>query len=128
MNDNLLNTTEKRKVSRISIILGIIYGLISAGFYVTPFMFFLLGLASLSTIVAMQKILIKDFGWLFLLLGVILALTTIMIYLQRKNVEKLTLAEIKPYRAFIGGMVMAMTITYAILVTLALFNLERLYD
>ncbi len=76
----------------------------------------------------MQKILIKDFGWLFLLLGVILTLTTIMIYLQRKNVEKLTLAEIKPYRAFIGGMVMAMTITYAILVTLALFNLERLYD
>jgi len=126
MNNNISNTiTIKRKVSKASIILGIIYGLVAAGFYITPWMFILLGLASLSTAVAMQDILIKNFGWLFVCLGLLLTLVTIMIYLRRKNVEKLTLAEIKPYRAFIGGITIALLITYAVLITIALFTLER---
>ncbi len=115
-------TTEK-KVSRASIIFGVIYGLVAAGFYVTPVMFFLLGLASLSTTIAMQSILIQNFGWAFLCLGLLLALTTVMIYLRRKNVAKLTIAEIRPYRAFIGGITTALLITYAILATMALFTL-----
>ena len=108
---------------RTSIILGIVYGLVAAGFYVTPAMFFLLGAASLSTAMAMQGILIEKFGWAFVCLGLLLALTTVMIYLRRKNVTKLTMAEIRPYRAFIGGISAALLITYAILATLALFTL-----
>jgi hypothetical protein len=126
MDNNISNTiTIKRKVSKAGIILGIIYGLVATGFYITPWMFILLGLASLSTAVAMQDILIKNFGWLFVCLGLLLTLVTIMIYLRRKNVEKLTLAEIKPYRAFIGGITTALLITYAILATMALFTLPR---
>jgi len=53
MNKDFLNEKiEEKRVPRTSIILGIIYGLVSAGFYVTPFMFFLLGLASLSAMIA----------------------------------------------------------------------------
>lgn len=125
---NGANTINQKKVSKTSIILGIIYGLVAAGFYITPWMFFLLGLASLSTVAALQGILIKNFGWLFVCLSILLTLTTIMIYLRRKNVEKLTLAEIKPYRAFIGGIITALLITYAVLITLTLFTLERLND
>lgn len=120
--ENTITTTEK-KVSRTSIIFGVIYGLVAAGFYVTPVMFFLLGVASLSTVVAMQSILIQNFGWAFLSLGLLLTLTTVMIYLRRKNVAKLTIAEIRPYRAFIGGITTALLITYAILATMALFTL-----
>ncbi len=126
MNNNIENTiTIKRKISKASIILGIVYGLVAAGFYVTPYMFFMLGLASISTIAAMQDILTKSFGWLFLLLGALLTLTTIMIYLQAQHVKKLTLAEIKPYRAFIGGITIALLITYAVLITITLFTLEK---
>ncbi len=125
MNDNTSGPISKERIHTSSIALGIIYGLVAAGFYVTPLMFFLLGLASLSTAIAMQKILIKDFSWFFLCLGLLFALTTIMIYLRRKNVEKLTLAEIRPYRAFIGGISVALVITYAILTTMALFILGR---
>jgi len=126
MNNNISNPiTIKRKVSKASIILGLIYGLVAAGFYITPWMFFLLGLASLSTVVALQGILMKNFGWLFVCLGLLLTLVTIMIYLQRKNVKKLTLAEIKPYRAFIGGITIALLISYTVLITIALFTLER---
>ena len=82
-----------------------------------------MGAASLSTAVAMQGILIENFGWAFVCLGLLLALTTVMIYLRRKNVAKLTIAEIKPYRAFIGGITTALLITYAILATMALFTL-----
>jgi len=46
-----------------------------------------------------------------------------MIYLKRKNVEKLMLANIRPYRAFIGGIVISMVITYAASITLALLGL-----
>jgi len=125
MEYNTLNTEKAEKNYRASIILGIIYGLVAAGFYITPLMFFLLGLASLSTAVAMQGILIENFGWAFLCLGLLLTLTTVMIYLRRKNVEKLTVAEIKPYRAFIGGITTALLLTYAILVTMALFTLGK---
>jgi len=113
---------EKKRIPKSSIILGIIYGLISAGFYTTPIMFFLLGLASISIVAAFQRVLL-NFAWLFILLGILLALTTIMIYLRRRNVQKLTLAEIRPHWAFIGGMVITMIITYAILVTIALIKL-----
>lgn len=125
MNNNISNPINQKRVSKASIILGIIYGLVAAGFYVTPWMFFLLGLASLSTAVALQGILMKNFGWLFVCLSLLLTLITVMIYLQRKNVKKLTLAEIKPYRAFIGGITTALLITYAVLITIALFTLER---
>lgn len=125
MNNNISNPINQKRVSKASIILGIIYGLVAAGFYVTPWMFFLLGLASLSTVVALQGILMKNFGWLFICLSLLLTLITVMIYLQRKNVKKLTLAEIKPYRAFIGGITTALLITYAVLITIALFTLER---
>ncbi len=125
MNNNISNPINQKKVSKASIILGIIYGLVAAGFYITPWMFILLGLASLSTAVAMQDILIKNFGWLFICLGLLLTLTTIMIYLRRKNVEKLTLAEIKPYRAFIGGITTTLLITYAVLITIALFTINK---
>ena len=64
-----------------------------------------------------------DYGWLFFAVGLLLVLTTIMIYLRRKNVERLTLAEIRPYRAFIGGISVTLVITYAILATMALFTL-----
>jgi len=110
-------------IHKISVIFGVIYGLVAAGFYVTPLMFFLLGLASISTAASMQQILIKNFGWLFFVLGLLLALTTIMIYLWRKNVVKLTLSEVRPYRAFIGGISIALVITYAILATMAIFTL-----
>lgn len=113
----------KRGIHKISIVLGVIYGLVAAGFYVTPLMFFLLGLASISTAASMQQILIKSSGWLFFVLGLLLGLTTTMIYLWRKNVAKLTLSEIRPYRAFIGGISIALFITYAILATMALFTL-----
>ncbi len=125
MNNNISNPINQKKVSKASIILGIIYGLVAAGFYITPWMFILLGLASLSTAVAMQDILIKNFGWLFICLGLLLTLTTIMISLRRKNVEKLTLAEIKPYRAFIGGITTTLLITYAVLITIALFTINK---
>jgi hypothetical protein len=125
MEDNNLNIIVNKKTHKISIILGVIYGLVAAGFYITPYMFLLLGMASLSTAVAMQGILIKNYGWLFLFLGVVLAITTIMIYLRRQHVEKLSLAEIKPYRAFIGGLTLALIITYTLLTTLALFSLIK---
>ena len=117
-----MSLEEKKRIPKSSIILGIIYGLISAGFYTTPIMFFLLGLASISIVAAFQRVLL-NFAWLFILLGILLALTTIMIYLRRRNVQKLTLAEIRPHWAFIGGMVITMIITYAILVTIALIKL-----
>ncbi|PJA53088.1 hypothetical protein COU86_01775 [Candidatus Roizmanbacteria bacterium CG10_big_fil_rev_8_21_14_0_10_36_26] len=120
MEDTVIN---EKKASKASIIFGILYGLVAAGFYVTPVMFFLLGAASLSTAIAMQNILIQNFGWLFLCLGLLLTLTTVMIYLQRKNVAKLTIAEIRPYRAFVGGISIALLITYATLATMALFTL-----
>lgn len=125
MEDNVSNAKNNKGSYKASIILGIIYGLVAAGFYVTPAIFVLLGMASLSTAVAMQGILIENFGWAFLLLGLLLALTTVMIYLRRKNVEKLTIAEIKPYRAFIEGITIALLITYAVLATTALFTLTR---
>ncbi len=121
----------KNKVDRVgsvhktSIILGILYGLVAAGFYVTPLMFFLLGLASISSMAAIQIVLIKDFGWLFLLMGILLTFTTILIYLQRQHIQKLTLAEIKPYRAFIGTLTLTLMITYAILTSIALFTINK---
>jgi len=117
-----MSLEEKKRIPKSSIILGIIYGLISAGFYTTPIMFFLLGLASISIVAAFQRVLL-NFAWLFIFLGILLALTTIMIYLRRKNVQKLTLAEIRLHWAFIGGMVITMVITYAILATIALIKL-----
>lgn len=120
-----INSIDNGKMTKTSVILGIIYGLVAAGFYTTPAMVFLLGLASLSTTLALQGILIKGFGWLFLLLGVLLAFVTIVIYLRRKNVEKLTLAEVKPYRAFIGSIIVALITTYAVVTTLALFTLTE---
>jgi hypothetical protein len=113
------------KSCRTSIIFGVIYGFVAAGFYVTPIMLLLLGTASLSTAVAMQGILIKNLGWAFVSLGLLLALITVMIYLRRKNVKKLTMAEIKPYRAFIGGISTALLVTYAVLATIALFTLSK---
>lgn len=113
------------KINTTGIVLGIAYGLVATGFYTTPLMFFLLGSASLSTVTALQSVFIENFGWLFFFLGLLLAITTIMIYLRRKNVVRLTLAEIKPYRAFIGGMAVALLATYAVLVTIALFTLEK---
>jgi hypothetical protein len=98
MDNQNINSTVKNKATKTSVILGIVYGLVAAGFYVTPYMFFLLGLASLSTVASMQDILTKNFGWLFLLLGGLLTLTTIMVYLEIQHVKKLTLAEIKPHR------------------------------
>lgn len=126
MENNNPEPISQKKINRASIILGIIYGLVATGFYITPLMFFLLGVASLSTAIAMQGVLIENFGWLFLCLGILLTLTTIMIYLRRKNVEKLTLAEIRPYRAFIGGITVTLFITYAVLITIALFILSKL--
>jgi hypothetical protein len=114
------------KISKTSIVLGIIYGLVAAGFYTTPLMFFLLGLASLSTAVSIQSVLVKNFGWFFVLLGILLAFTTVMIYLRQRKVEKLTLLEIRPYRAFIGGIFITLFVTYGILVTIALFTLAEL--
>lgn len=126
MNKPLNNVEcECKIINTTSIVLGMVYGLVAAGFYTTPLMFFLLGLASLSTATALQSVLIKNFGWLFFFMGLLLAMTTVMIYLRRKNVVKLTLAEIKPYRAFIGGMAVALSTTYAVLVTIALFTLEK---
>ena len=112
-----------RGIHKISIVFGVIYGLVAAGFYVTPLMFFLMGLASISTAASTQRQLMHDYGWLFFALGLLLALTTTMIYLRRKNVERLTLAEVRPYRAFIGGISIALLLTYAILATTALFTL-----
>lgn len=111
-------------VNKTSVVLGIIYGLIAAGFYITPLMFFLLGLASISSVAAIQGILIKNSGWMFLLLGLLLTMTTILIYLKRKNVKKLTISEIKPYRVFIGSLTLALIITYAVLATIALFTIK----
>lgn len=111
------------KSIKTGVIFGIIYGLVAAGFYVTPMMFFLMGLASLSTAIALQRILIENVGWVFVCLGLLLSLTTVMIYLWRKNVRKLTLAEIRPYRVFIGGISVALFATYAVLTTIALFGL-----
>ena len=117
--ENKINKTSTHKTS---IVLGIIYGLVAAGFYVTPWMFFLLGLASLSSIAAMQIVLIRELGWLFLSMGALLTLTTILIYLQRQHIQKLTLGEVKPYRAFIGTITLTLVITYAVLTTIALFT------
>ena len=125
MENNNTESNNRRKISKVSIILGIVYGLVATGFYITPLMFFLLGLASLSTAIALQGILIANFGWLFVFLGLILTITTIMIYLRRKKVEKLTIAEIKPYRAFIGGITLALLFTYAVLITVAFFTLPK---
>ncbi|PIU98327.1 hypothetical protein COS61_01970 [Candidatus Wolfebacteria bacterium CG03_land_8_20_14_0_80_40_12] len=113
---------KNKRTIRTGIIFGVVYGLVAAGFYITPLAFFLLGLASLSTAIILQNILVKNFGWLFLCLGALLAMVTVIIYLRRKNVEKLTLTEIKPYRAFIGGLTFALLITYTIIATLALFT------
>ncbi len=107
---------------RSGIVLGILFGLVSAGFYVTPAMFLALGIASASTVVALQGVLLKDFGIYFIVLGALLAGTTILIYLRKHHVAKLTMSDIKPYRAFIGGMVSALILTYAILVTIAIFR------
>lgn len=122
MENNEINIAYDQKVHKTGIVLGIIYGLVAAGFYTTPLMVFLLGMASLSTAVALQRVLIKNFGWLFLCLGILLGIVTIMIYLRRKNVEKLTLSEIKPYRAFIGALTISLIVSYAIIITLVLFN------
>ncbi len=124
--ENRFKKTDNGCAKRGNIILGIIFGLISAGFYVTPFMFFIMGAASLSVLTALQGILFKQFGFYFMLLGILLAMTAILIYLRNKGVKKLTLAAVKPYHAYIGGLMLAMFITYAVLATLALFNFSKL--
>ncbi|MBI4119795.1 MAG: hypothetical protein HY456_03050 [Parcubacteria group bacterium] len=105
----------REKIDKWGVFWGVIYGLVALGFYFTPFMVILLGLASVSTAAALQAVLFKGFRWHFALLGALLTFETILLYLRRSGVNKLTISEITLHRAYIGTLIMAFVATYVIL-------------
>ncbi len=103
------------KINKWGIFWGIIYGLVALGFYFTPFMVILLGLASISTAAALQPILFQGFRWHFALLGALLTFETILFYLKRRGVTRLNIADITRNRVYIGTLIISFVATYVIL-------------
>lgn len=107
--------TLREKIRKWGIFWGFIYGLVALGFYFTPLMIAFLGLASLSTAVALQTILLQEYRWHFALLGTLLTFETILLYLRAKGVRHLTMADISPHRVYIGSLIIAFVTTYLVL-------------
>ena len=82
----------REKINKWGVSWGIVYGLVSLGFYFTPWMLFILGLASFSTAIAFQNILFHEYRWQFVILGLLLAFTTVFIYFKKQGVRKITIA------------------------------------
>lgn len=113
----------KNKISKWGFFWGIVYGLVALGFYFTPFMLLILGLASFSTAVALQSILFYEYRWhfLILILGMLLVFTTVLIYLRSQGVRKLTIADITRNHLFIGTLATTFIVVYLILFWLVTF-------
>lgn len=116
--------TLREKIKKWGIAWGFIYGLVALGFYFTPLMIVLLGLASLSTAVALQSILFQGFRWHFALLGALLTFETVLLYLWKQGVQKLTIADITPHRAYIGTLVLSFILAYLVLFWIVAFVLR----
>lgn len=113
--------TFREKISKWGIVWGIIYGLVSLGFYFTPWMLFVLGLASFSTALALQDILFFEYRWHFVIFGLLLAFITVLIYLRKQGVKKITMADITQHRLFVGTFVFAFALTYFVIFWLVTF-------
>lgn len=105
----------REAINKWGVFWGIIYGLVALGFYFTAPMIALLGLASLSTAAALQTILLKGFRWHFALFGTLLTFETILLYLRKQGVKRLTIADITPHRAYIGTLIVTFVATYVVL-------------
>lgn len=105
----------REAINKWGVAWGFIYGLVALGFYFTAPMIALLGLASLSTVVALQKILFTGFRWHFALLGLLLTFETVLLYLRKQGVKKLMMADITPHRAYIGTLIITFVATYVTL-------------
>jgi len=105
----------REAINKWGVVWGFIYGLVALGFYFTPLMVAFLGLASLSTAVALQSVLLQGFRWHFALLGALLTFETTLLYLRKQGVQKLTIADVTPHRAYIGSLIVAFVTTYIIL-------------
>lgn len=117
------NTKDKK-----AIFLGIIYSLVALGFYFTPFMIFILGLASFSTIAALQTVLFQSFRWHFLLLGVLFVFLTSLFYLRHKELKTLVIADIKSHWAYLGVLIISFISSYLVLFWLAIFVLTATFN
>lgn len=103
---------------------GVAYALVGLGFYFSPLMLLMLGAASASTFAALQNLLFIRFRWHFMLLGLLLAFITVLFYLHNQGVSKLSVADIKPHRLFIGSLTLAFSLTYLIFFFTAIFVLQ----
>jgi len=74
-----------------------------------------LGLASASTAIALQGILLQQFRWHFALLGVLMVFVTILLYMRRHGAQKLTMGDINVHKAYIGSLIVTFAITYSAL-------------
>jgi hypothetical protein len=111
----------KDKINKWGVFWGIIYGLVALGFYSTPVMLFILGLASSATAIALQNILFYEYRWHFIILGLLLAFITILIYMRAKGFKKLTIADITQSHFFIGTLTIVFIFLYLILFWLVTF-------
>jgi len=116
-----MQETLREKINKWGVFWGIVYGLVSLGFYFTPWMIFLLGLASLSTVVALQKILFIDYRWHFIIFGLLLVFATVIVYLKKQGVQKITMADINQHRLFVGTLTITFALTYFALFWLVTF-------
>jgi len=113
--------TLREKINKWGFLWGMVYGLVSLGFYFTPWMLFVLGLASFSTALAFQDLLFAEYRWRFVILGLLFAFITILIYLKRQGVTKVSMADITQHRLFVGTLVLTFAMTYLVIFWLVTF-------
>ena len=111
-------------INKWGVVFGFVYALVALGFYFTGPMILLLGLASLSTAVALQRVLFEGFQGHFAILGVLLVFETNILYLKRMGVANLTISSINYHRAFVGALVIMFAVTYLALFLLVSFSLR----
>jgi len=102
-------------INKWGLVWGFVYALVALGFYFTGPMILLLGLASASTAIALQGILLQQFRWHFALLGVLMVFVTILLYMRRHGAQKLTMGDINVHKAYIGSLIVTFAITYSAL-------------
>lgn len=102
-------------INKWGVFWGIVYGLVALGFYFTPIAILFLGLASASTVLALQNILFIEFRWHFAILGLLLVFVTALLYLKKKGVSRLSVADISLHSMYVGTLIIAFAATYALL-------------
>ena len=83
----------RKKINEWGMVWGIVYGLVALGFYFTPLMIALMGLASISTVAALQTILFRHFRFHFAFLGFLLVFVTVLLYLRKQGVKNIFLPQ-----------------------------------